>query len=189
MKKLLIIAGIVLAGATLAGCTYSADGSHSEQSRAIEENQKRLNKNYQIPQLDQSLEVENNYRRLEFLNKSDAIGYVYLLSYGKVIAFYTIQGKVSSLNSYATAMEQIVNSDGVPCEKANNDSDSSTRSCLGGSGYIVEAPDIDGSYGQNIDGVYFFTTEGAYVEWRGEYVYTSEPLKITQPVELVREVK
>jgi hypothetical protein len=76
-------------------------------------------------------------------------------------------------------MEQIVSSSGKLCSE------------IGGctTGYIVQAPDIDGSYGQNVEGIYFFTTEGAYVEWAGEYMYSSEPLRITTPLELVREVK
>lgn len=176
-KTLLIITLLAIATFGFSGCTYE-DGSHTEQSAAIEENQKRLNANYEIPQLEQSLEIENNHRRLEFLNKSDSIGYVYLLSHGKVVSFYPVRGKVSSLNSYSTAMEQIVNSSGKPC--------ANIAGCT--TGYIVEAPDMDGSYGQNVEGIYFFTTEGVYVEWSGEYIYTSEALNITTQPELVRQI-
>lgn len=184
MKRILLFITIILSTAILAGCsTTYFDGSHTEQQKSIEKNQKRLNSNYAIPQLDKSLEIENNYKRLEFLNKSDAIGYVYLMSHGKVVAFYTIQGKVSSLNSYATAMEQLVDYKGRPCTNGYE------NSCSPSGAFIVEAPDIDGSYGQNADGIYFFTTEGSYVEWSGEYMYTSEPLKVSTPLELVREVK
>lgn len=187
-KRIILTAAVVLAASFgLAGCSdaslpVSSVGSHEEQGKAMEKNQKRLQSNYKIPQLEQSLEIENNHRRLEFLNKSDAIGYVYLMSHGKVVTFYTIRGKVSSLNSYSTAMEQIVDSDGDLCSGPNG-------YCSAGSGYMVQAPDIDGSYGKNVEGIYFFTTENAYVEWAGEYMYSSEPLKITTPLELVREVK
>lgn len=189
MKRLLTTLTILaISGFVLSACetttSTSNTAAHQAQSTAIEENQKRLNKNYEIPKLEKSLEIENNHRRLEFLNKSDAIGYVYLMSHGKVVTFYPIRGKVSSLNSYSTAMEQIVDESGKPC----NQGGSCHGSSYNYSGYIVEAPDIDGSYGQNVEGIYFFTTEGAYVEWNGEYMYTSEPLSISTPLELTRQV-
>lgn len=188
MKKALIVLFLVISALSMSACTISEEGSHTQQGKAMEENQKRLQQSYQIPQLEKSLEVENNHRRLEFLNKSDSIGYVYLLSHGKVITFYTVRGKVSSLNSYSTAMEQIVNSNGVLCSSANK-SDTIQPGCGGGAGYLVQAPDIDGSYGKNVEGIYFFTTEGSYIEWSGEYMYTSEPLKISTPVELTRQIQ
>lgn len=176
MKKSLLL--LIPLALFLGACEYT-DGAHTEQSRAMEQNQKRLQDTYGIPQIEKSLEIENNHRRLEFLNKNDQVGYVYLLSYGQVVAYYTVHGKVSSLNSYSTAMEQIVNYRGVPCDDV-------TVSCS--TGYIVEAPDIDGSYGKNVDGIYFFTTDGIYVEWMGDYMYTSEPLKLTQQPQLIRQV-
>ena len=54
---------------------------------------------------------------------------------------------------------------------------------------VVESPDQDGSYGTNGDGVFFFTTEGAYVEWRGDYMVSDFPLKLSTPPALVRELK
>ena len=36
--------------------------------------------------------------------------------------------------------------------------------------------------------MFFFTTEGAYVEWNGQYVWSDQPLKITQQPELVQEI-
>lgn len=173
MKKILMLIPVLF----LAACTYPP-GSSTEQQQEMEKNQKRLQNTYDIPQLEKSLEIENNHRRLEFLNKSDQVGYVYLLSHGNVISFYTIRGKVSSLNSYSTAMEMIVSSGGRLCSE------------IGGCStpVVVQAPDMDGSYGHNVEGVYFFTTDNIYVEWAGEYLYTSEPLKITQPVGLIREI-
>jgi hypothetical protein len=52
----------------------------------------------------------------------------------------------------------------------------------------MESPDIDGSYGENAHGVFFFTTDGAYVEWSGTYFWTDRPLKLTQPPELVIDI-
>ena len=47
-------------------------------------------------------------------------------------------------------------------------------------------PDIDGTYGHNVEGVFFFTDTGAYVEWNGRYICSDQPLKVTAPPLLVR---
>ncbi len=40
----------------------------------------------------------------------------------------------------------------------------------------LEAPDLDGSFGKNADGVFFFTKAGQYVEWSGAYLYSNQRL-------------
>ena len=54
---------------------------------------------------------------------------------------------------------------------------------------VVDSPQLDGSYGSNGDGIFFFTTEGAYVEWNGEYMVSDYPLKLSTQPELVRVVE
>jgi len=46
----------------------------------------------------------------------------------------------------------------------------------------------DGGKGTNGDGIFFFTTEGAYAEWHGDYMVSDFPLKLSTPPELVRNV-
>jgi hypothetical protein len=96
-----------------------------------------------------------------------------LVNYGKVMAFYTIKGKVSSVNSQITNPEQI--------KKGWNGSSSWA--------VTLPSPAEDGSYGTNGDAVFFFTTENAYVEWAGDYMLADQPLKLTTQPELVREIK
>ncbi len=97
------------------------------------------------------------------------------------MAFYTVKGKVSSLNSYMSPQERIVYGNGKPCKEEGWESDSPC--------YPIQAPDIDGSYGINASGIFFFTTEGAYVEWKGDYMMSDQPLKLTTQPELVREIQ
>jgi hypothetical protein len=84
-------------------------------------------------------------------------------------------------------MDKLVNGDGEKCK------DHAIGMSSGGYTYMpcypVEAPDLDGTYGENVDGIFFFTTEGAYVEWKGEYLMSDQPLKLTTQPELFREVK
>lgn len=94
-------------------------------------------------------------------------GCIYLVSYGSVMAFYPVSGKVTSLNSYLLSSERST-----------------------GSGYAIEQADIDGAYGENADGVFFFTADtDAYVEWKGEYLWSDQCLAPSQQPQLVRELQ
>lgn len=151
----------------------------AKEAALTETNQARLLTTNPPPTLDTSLERQNLIDRLELLNNQNKIFYVYLVSYGKVMAEYTAQGKISSVNSKLTTQEQVIK---TPYYDSHN-------GAAGNLGLVVESPDLDGSYGTNGDAVFFFTTEGAYVEWNGEYIVSDFPLKITTPVALTREVK
>lgn len=140
------------------------------EARQTETNQQQLIRAIPSPHLTTSLERKNLTRRLERLNTESLVSYIYLLSQtGKVMAFYPVDGKVTSLNAYLTA-------DYV--QEAT------------GSGYAIERqlPDFDGAYGKNADGVFFFTTEGVYVEWAGDYLWSDQPLKLTQQPELIYQL-
>ena len=169
---------IVLAAIGLAGCdTVQTDTTQKKEAQLTEDNQQRLLKAVPVPKLQTSEERKNLVRKLETFNSEDKISYIYLVNYGKIMAFYTIKGKVSSVNSMLTTTEQIVTRDGDQC------------STLSSECYVVSSPDIDGSYGSNGNSIFFFTTEGAYVEWQGDYMLSDQPLKLTQQPEMVREIK
>jgi hypothetical protein len=176
-KKLLVIPLLVILPFVLTACTGD-NGTQKQEAQATEDNQKRLLKAVPVPQLQTSQERKNLVRRLEAFNSEDKISYIYLVNYGKVMAFYTIKGKVSSVNSMLTTTEQLVDRFGAQC------GDNMSTDC-----FVVSSPDIDGSYGSNGDAVFFFTTEDVYVEWRGDYMLVDQPLKLTQQPELVREIK
>ncbi len=135
-----------------------------------------------IPQLSTSLERVNVAKRAAIFNDESKISYIYLVSYGKVMAFFTVKGKVSSLQSYMVPSEKLIGYDGTPCNWSN--ASTGNAGC-----YVVAAPDIDGTYGENSNGIFFFTTDGVYVEWKGEYMVADQPLRLATPPELVRQVK
>lgn len=180
MKKVLLVATILLASTVFAGCSYN-ESSNNKQSKALEENQEKIINAVPIPRVDTSSDRKAIAKRAETFADENKVSYVYLISYGRVMAFHTIKGKVVSIKSYMTPQEQIVTSRGNLC--------SENGGCTSGSGYVVQAPDIDGTYGDNADAVFFFTTEGAYVEWAGEYMVSDQPLRITTQPELVREIQ
>lgn len=149
-----------------------------EKEQAVTElNQRVLDIAQPIPKLQDSNERANLIKRLTTFNNPNKVSYIYLISYGKVMAFYTIKGKVSSVDSMLTDPTQLIYGDGSPCD-------------IGSAGqcYQVQSPDLDGSYGTNGNGVFFFTTAGAYVEWNGEYMLADQPLQLTNQPELVQTV-
>lgn len=153
-------------------------GTQTEEAQFTEENQERLNAAVPAPELTTSLERQNLKKRLELLNDENKIFYVYLVNHGQVMTYFTAQGKISSVNSKLTTGEQVI--DGWKAAHPG----SSHR----GEPIVVESPALDGSYGTNGDGIFFFTTDGHYVEWAGDYMLSDYPLQLTTPVQMVSNV-
>lgn len=145
------------------------------EMKATEANQQELVKRHQIPKMEKSLERQNLIRRYNTLNDQNQEFHVYLMSYGKVVSYYVAQGKVSSVNSKLTQPEQIVEDVGDSRRGEQND-------------HVVSSPQLDGSYGTNGDGIFFYTTDGSYVEWNGEYLVSERPMNIQTPLSLKAEV-
>lgn len=153
----------------IGGCDVKT--AHTGESTAVEMEQTEANhvklvKAVPPPRLETSQERVNLKKRLERFNSETKVSYIYLVNYGKIMAFYTVKGKVSSVNSLLTTPTQIVD-----------------RSS-GGHGYnhlAIPSPDLDGSYGSNGDAIFFFTTDDTYVEWRGDYMLCDKPLKLSSP--------
>jgi hypothetical protein len=160
----------------LSGCAPEVSTSSQKQEQQKTENQQQIHlKTTPIPVLDKSQERINLSKRLTRFNTDSKVSYIYLINYGKVMAFYTVKGKVSSVNSLLTTPEQV------------------KISYRQGHGYydpvVISSPDIDGSYGTNGDAVFFFTTDDTYVEWSGDYMLCDKPLTLTSPPEMVISVK
>ncbi|GAC1413827.1 MAG: hypothetical protein NVSMB66_6410 [Candidatus Doudnabacteria bacterium] len=190
MKKLLILPTLLF-GIMLAGAGCSSDVSSS--SGNIEQNHTEANQQALLQQqppvtLTWSLERDNINKRTNLWNNPNKVSYIYLVNFGKVMAFYTIKGKVSSVNSQVTNSSQLtwkcVNADGTYASSGNCN-DFGQKIVEG----VIPSPSEDGSYGTNGNSVFFFTTDGAYVEWQGDYMLADQPLKLTTQPELVREIK
>lgn len=167
----------------LTACDIPADNAPDptiREQQATAQNQENLLNSVQLPQLQTSLERKNLARRLEHINKEGQTSYIYLINFGKVMAYYAVSGKVSSLNSYLTGKERIIPD--PACDHALGNG----YSCPG---QQVESPDLDGSYGQNDTGIFFFTTEGTYVEWHGDYLWSDQPLALQDKPTLIMQVK
>lgn len=136
--------------------------------------------------LNYSLERYNLIRRAYWVNgqreKANALpceiekplGYIVLLTEsGSVVGKFVVDGKVSSLNSFLTPDSEYYERD--------MDYESMTHNAW--------LADIDGSYGENDNGIFFFTPDGKYVEWTGIYLYSDIPFEVEAPVINYTEVQ
>lgn len=159
------------------------DGSFDLETKMTEKNQEGLVKAQPPQTIDRSLERQNLIRRHLYLNDQNNQHYVGLISHGQIVATYTAQGKVSSVNSKLTNDKQIVKSE--RCMRTTHSDDEA------GCFVPVESPQMDGSYGTNGDAIFFFTSDGKYVEWSGEYLVSEQPIRPQggSPTVIVKEVE
>lgn len=166
------VAAVAVMGAVVAGCGNSPpDKAIEQEQKQTDQLQRNLIDKVPVPILKDSLERRNLVRRYILLSDPNKIGYVYILSRsGSPLGFYTIRGKVSSTSSQLTNPQQIA------CAGSGD-----RRAC----GTIDQA-EPDGSYGTNGDGIFFFTTEGAYVETQADYIFSDQPLNVDAPQLIVK---
>lgn len=170
MKKLMIILIAVTMLFLLTAC--EANGS-KQDIYTTQANANSIQENQPTPDdLEYSLERYNLIRRAYWVNgqREKAIGlpceierplgYIVLFTEGGgVVGRYIVDGKVTSLNSYLTPDSTYYSSD-----------------------HRVDwLADVDGSYGENDQGIFFFTPDGKYIEWTGTYLYSDIPFEVTTP--------
>lgn len=185
MKKIiaLFMAGVAFATLVSCGEDDSKRRADTEKTLAIAS---KLQSNQPTPtDINYSLERYNLIKRAYWVNgnreKANALpceiekplGYIVLFDKGVVFGKFVVDGKVSSLNSYLTPDTEYYDVD-----------------YKGDSNYYNEwLADVDGSYGENDNGIFFFTTDGKYIEWTGEYLYSDIPFEIDEPVLKFKEDK
>ncbi len=165
----------------LAGCDFEETGSQ-KNIRDTKTVTDELTTAQQTPtDIDYSLERYNLIRRAYWVNgqrekantlvcaAEKPLGYIVLFTEsGAAVGSFVVDGKVSSLNSFLSPdYEETYYSNG---------------------GVInTELADVDGSYGENDNGIFFFTPDGKYIEWTGTYLYSDIPFIVDDPVLTVNE--
>ena len=180
MKKVVImVVSLILVMVFTVGCadrsTYGSDVDRQNTQDAAS----RLQINQPTPtDIDYSLERYNLIRRAYWVNgqreKANSLicaiekplGYIVLFTEsGSIIGRFVVDGKVSSLNSFLTPDSEYY--------------DMSKGSYSYQNDWVA---DIDGSYGENDNGIFFFDIQGNYIEGTGTYLYTDIPMEISDPV-------
>lgn len=186
MKKIISLTTMVvilLAMCVLIGC--EASGS-SQDVAATLQNANELQSNQPTPtDIEYSLERYNLIRRTYWVNgqREKAVtlpceierplGYIVLFSGNTLVGNFVVDGKVSSLNSFLTPDSEYYEKTGTGDNGSNN----------------KWLADIDGSYGENDNGIFFFTPDGKYIEWTGTYLYSDIPFIVEDPVVSVEVTK
>lgn len=177
MNRITIITATLIAALTVAGCEKEPEKPTAQSSgeKVTEQafGQQSTAVPYPADKLKDSLERRNLRERLLRQNKPNSISYLYVLSFGKPLGFYTVKGKVSSTQSQMTTDQLQV------CKDHKGDHASA---CVPA---VVNAPGDDGSYGANEEGIFFFTTENNMVTTNLDYVLSDQPLAFNVP-ELVK---
>lgn len=102
------------------------------------------------------------------------VGYIVLITKsGSILGQFIVDGKLSSLNSYLTPESEYAE---IAIAETGE-----------GHHYTKEVnrwlADVDGCYGSNDPGtVFFFTPDGKYMEWKGDYLYSDIPFQVEAPV-------
>lgn len=176
-KLILITALLVMVCLCFTGCSEPKLDASQQDINITKENAQNLASSQSTPtDIEYSLERYNLIRRAYWVNGmreranslpceiEKPLGYIVLFSGNAVVGRFVVDGKVSSLNSFLTPSVE---------EKKV-------------SGYEVtissELADVDGSYGENDTGIFFFTPDGKYVEWSGDYLYSDIPFTVDTPV-------
>lgn len=159
------------------GCEYVPPASETDRNAQLKIADKMASAQATPRDIDFSLERYNLIKRAYWVNgqreKAENVicavekplGYIVLFAGNAVVGSFIVDGKVSSLNSYLTPDSEYYS---------------------GGDYYVDWLADVDGSYGENDSGIFFFTPDGKYIEWTGEYLYSDLPFEVSNPVVTVK---
>lgn len=165
----------------LTGCGEPSTGGTAQNINDTKAVTDELTSSQPTPMdIDYSLERYNLIRRAYWVNgqreKANALpcavekplGYIVLFAGNTTVGRFIVDGKVSSLNSFLSP-------------------DYVETGYGSGATVNTELADVDGSYGENDFGIFFFTPDGKYVEWTGEYLYSDIPFEVDSPVVTYQE--
>ena len=187
MKKIIaLIVAVVMIAVVFIACEAEASGTQQDVINQ-QQSANRLQFNQPTPtDIDYSLERYNLIRRAYWVNgqreKANTLpcevekplGYVVLFTEsGAVIGSFIVDGKVSSLNSYLTPDSECYEIAGDSVDGSIFNNGTTENDWLA---------DVDGSYGTNDNGIFFFTPDGKYIEWTGIYLYSDIPFEVDNPV-------
>ena len=190
MKKFTKIMAIIIVLVLTIGCLAACEmgdtcGSYQDTQKTIQA-ANTLQSNQPTPtDLEYSLERYNLIRRAYWVNGQrerantlpceieKPLGYIVLFTEsGAVVGKFVVDGKVSSLNSFLTP-------DSEYYELVYGGTSTQGNNWLA---------DVDGSYGANDNGIFFFTPDGKYIEWTGTYLYSDIPFEVSTPIVTYEEV-
>ena len=160
------LTSIVLMSAALAACDNS-----SAHVRKMQEDQKAY-------EVTHSVERDNINKRLALSNDPTQIMWIYCLSdMGNIILSSPVVGKVSSSDKRLEPKTGSRYGGGVDVHRIADTRYTSN-----------ELMAADGTFGSSDSYVYWFTPEGQYFQWNGDYIESNAPLKLERAIFNVRDI-
>lgn len=140
----------------LAGCS-DADANKRNASKAAQDAAASLS-------FTDNAEVDNIKNRLKLTSQPGLLGFVVLLNEsGQPVYYASVKGKITSGSKRLTRTEWLDD--------------------FGASNAITPAPSDEGTYGSSGEYIFFWTTNGQYMQWNGKYLYSDKPIRLTvQPL-------
>ena len=110
----------------------------------------------------ETLEKRNLEEKRKREEDPNAVGYLYLYSFGQPMGYYIVKGKISSNGSQRTPEQD------------------NMWTCRGSSGecaaVVLDGAQDDGSYGASDPGIFFFLADGTNVVTSFDYLQTDKPI-------------
>lgn len=179
MKKIIITLIVLSMIIGLVGCESSSQPTLNqnlqEKAEQIAANQNKLETVIPVPILDYSNNRANIVKRLTtFGSDPNKVSWIYcFLPSGQCVLFTSVKGCVTNLSAYAVPDDNII-------DHTYNGTYTATT---------VQAPDVDGTYGTNGEGIYWYDTAGVYHEWNGYYMLLDQPEKINVEPMIIMNVE
>jgi hypothetical protein len=168
VKKIVFILGIV--SVLFMACDFTPSGAQVATQAQLRMADKAA-VSVPIPEVSYFQEKRTIAKWATYWDKPNLPTYVYLFVFNNCIGYYVTDGKPASTRSYMMPEEAYQ-------KMAYGDYSSSYN------WNVTQAPDIDGTYGDNNPGIRFFTASGIPVEFGGagaSYLYSAYPLPINVP--------
>lgn len=139
----------------VSGIALSLTGCGEETAREQQANRGAARAQQVIEDISSNAEQDNIERRLRLTSQPGLLGFIVLLNEsGQPILYTGVKGKVTSSGKRLTSPEIISNS------------------------MIRAGPSDEGTFGSSDPYVYFWTSDGQYMQWNGKYLYSNSPIRL-----------
>ena len=154
MKSLTLVT--LAACAALAGCNAVDTAPTAQQEQSA-----KAQAAAQAVTFEKNAEIDNIQRRLKLTSNPGQIGFVMLINQaGQPIMYTSVKGKITSGGKRLTVPKTY----GHDCYQG---------SCAD----TAQGATDEGTYGSAGDYVYFWTVDGQYIQWAGNYLYSDKPFR------------
>jgi hypothetical protein len=156
VTRLGIIAAVAIA-LTLTGC-----GDSPPTARQLQASNGAKRAEAAIANSGSNAEQDNIDRRLRLTSQPGLLGFIVLMNEaGQPVMYTGVKGKVTSSGKRLSKPYEAVCCDGA----------------------YRPAPSDEGAWGSSDEYIYFWTTDGQYMQWNGKYLYSNSPIRLaTEPL-------